>query len=423
MILQTTIIRRVAERGCKWRGLPEYIENWHAVLGFIDALMHFLGLCSAVFLLSALLAGPLSPALASATVKGLYGATVEVAGPGAEYRQHGFRLALQVVLSRLTGNGEIAATALLEPLLNDAQTHIAQFSYRDLEQPVGEDAVEVHHVVPIGADVDHLLEVHFVPASLNQSLSELGVLLWDTERPETLLWLAVQGTDGHYILTDSSGTDDRTILLRAAQMWGLPLLLPVMDLQDRDAVEFSDVYGGFSERVLNASARYGVESVLTGRMSQGAIGWTVDWLLYHDSRTYVWQTQSDRLDNVLEVGIQNLAEQLVSASSITTHQAQVSAVRLRIARVDSLDGYARVFNYLANLALVKSVNFTTITPEANYVHLNIFGDSDNLRRAVAFSSVLRVVDSIAGERTEDDSLLYYELAPVPSSYRYWRFGP
>src|SRR5258706_15949695 len=71
----------------------------------------------------------------------------------------------------------------------------------------------------------------------------------------------------------------RKELLAVADERGLPVTLPLLDVQDLRAVTFADVWGGFEDRVAAASARYRADALLIGRVRPGLIGNQIEWLL------------------------------------------------------------------------------------------------------------------------------------------------
>ena len=55
-------------------------------------------------------------------------------------------------------------------------------------------------------------------------------------------------------------------MLEIADKRGLPLAFPLLDTTDLQGVTFSDIWGGFDERIINASKRYDANSILIGRI-------------------------------------------------------------------------------------------------------------------------------------------------------------
>ncbi len=342
-----------------------------------------------------------SPVLHCATVNGLYSADVAVAGQGAEERQQGFRLALEAVLIKLTGNMTVAAGDKLNDLLGKSRTYVAQYRYRVWDA----DALLLSTTT---AEPTHILEVSFSPDSLDRALNGQGLALWGADRPETLLWLAVQATNNHYILGSDGSPQILESLLGSAQKRGLPVLLPLMDLQDQSAVDFADVKGGFSGRVQQASERYGVDAILTGSVRQTASAWVSDWVLQHAGHTYNWQSTGENIERVIDSNMEHLARQLVAAFSADANPSQVSVIRLRVDRIDSLDDYAQLLNYLNGLAAVEKASLDGVTATTNDFRLIVPGGIDSLRNAIALDVLLQASDSGQSDLAGDEPLLYYE---------------
>ena len=305
-----------------------------------------------VYALCAVLLCGYTPISHSATIEGLYDTAVAVVGQDAIERRRGFRLALESVLVKLTGDGAIATLPELSALMSNAQLHVEQYRYlpfADASTSTGENA----NVPATSSGPTHLLEVSFAQASLNRALNELGLPLWGAERPETLTWLAVQERNQRYILAGGANNAVRQALDKVALKRALPILLPIMDLKDQSAVNFSDVRGGFTGPVQDASRRYGVDTVLTGSLSQGNSGWRAQWVLYRNSRIYRWKAEGESVTDVITVGMEGLANQLARTFSIAVNYSQSSSIQLRVDQVGSLDDYARVLAYLSGLAVVE----------------------------------------------------------------------
>lgn len=61
---------------------------------------------------------------------------------------------------------------------------------------------------------------------------------------------------------------------------GLPVSIPLMDLDDNMAVNATDVWGRFADPILKASQRYGAEMVVLGKLTPEGDKWSIDWGLY-----------------------------------------------------------------------------------------------------------------------------------------------
>jgi len=102
--------------------------------------------------------------------------------------------------------------------------------------------------------------------SLNKVLREAAIPEWGSERPSTLVWLAVSDAIGRRLsgLSDISGYAEK--METHAISRGIVLVHPLLDLEDTNQLKPSDIWGSFQEPVLAASSRYNANVVLTGRL-------------------------------------------------------------------------------------------------------------------------------------------------------------
>ena len=96
---------------------------------------------------------------------------------------------------------------------------------------------------------------------LKSRLDTAGIELWETERPELLIWATEeQGLERLMIGQESNVIIDR--LLAASKRFGVPMQRPLMDLEDTLALSPAEIWGEFAGAVTNASARYGIPHIL-----------------------------------------------------------------------------------------------------------------------------------------------------------------
>ncbi len=214
------------------------------------------------------------------------------------------------------------------------------------------------------------LIVSFDGRAMTALLRAQRIPVWGGDRPETLVWLAIEDFDGTRRLLDALEPPEPAAafppedpalaepvrvgprraefgpaLADAAQRFGIPVRLPSYDEADLSAVNVSDIWGGFSNVIVEASARYGVDSVLIGRASERnptAIRWT--WLFAGGEYRFS--------------GDANLAFARVSSRMMTrfASSAEASAdVRISVVAVEGLEDYARLMQFMGSRSLVEDV--------------------------------------------------------------------
>ena len=229
--------------------------------------------------------------LSAAGGEGLYEAARPVADQGEDARGEALREGLAEVLIRVTGDARIAAREGAREVLADPLSLAQQYRYeRDSVGP----GLRLHMV--------------FDPAALEALLRRHALPVWGRERPETLVWLAVD--DGRRRLV--SGEDGERYarrLERAAERRGIPLLFPLLDLEERRAVTAADLWGGFDDAAREASHRYGAASVLLVRLQREQGVWRGRWTWYAFDETRSWATEG-KLGRALSAGVDELADAL-----------------------------------------------------------------------------------------------------------------
>jgi len=325
----------------------------------------------------------LLPTLAQATlVTGLYSAEVMVKGQGAGQRAQGFRQALQGVIGKVSGDHALARSKGLRALIKKAPRLVQQYHYRPLSDE--EQALKKN------AKKTHALRVQFVASRLNQEVAALQIPLWDADRPQTLVWIALEYNRDRQILTNNSKIDEFDVaglLRRSALDRGLPVLLPLMDMEDQRAISYSDLRGGFSDRIQAASMRYRTYATLSASVRQNRNGsWSGEWLLDVAGESKTWRSVGS-LASVFGQGFNGLAEEL-SARFATSQNVAVQTLSLEVRGIRGLDDYVRLNRYLNGLAMVESADISRLTPDFNQYVLRVKGDMADLQRSISLGRLL-----------------------------------
>ena len=312
--------------------------------------------------------GPGQPA-GAASVAGLYEA--ETAFEGA--REAGFRAALAQVLVRITGRRDVVDRPAIEPLLDNAAAYVQQF-----RQPG-----------------PGRLWAAFDGVALERELARLGLPVWGAERPGTLLWIAVDAGGGQRFVVASGDEAPaesaiREQALEAAARRGIAVVFPLMDAEDRAKASFAEVWGGFEDSIRDASARYGVEAVLVGRLAADDLGYG-RWTFYGVDGVARWSG---------DVGesIDRLADRFAARFAVMTSGA-AREVRLAVSGVETIADYGRVSRFLSSLTAVERVGVERVEQDRVIYRIELRGGADALGEAVRLDGLLRA-DETAGPEYE-----------------------
>ena len=198
-------------------------------------------------------------------------------------------------------------------------------------------------------------------------------------------------------------TELRRAIEAVAESRGLPLILPLFDSTDRARMSFSDLWGGFSDNIEDASERYAPGATLVGRASRGAGSRLfVRWELSLGGVSETWQ---GGLSAGLHRASDRIGERFASRGTALT-----TLVRLAVSGIGSLPDYARVSSYLEKLAVVRRLSVDRLAGDTIVFGVELQGEPGQLLRILDVNDLLR-----PHEPTADQALLAEAI-----HYRYER---
>lgn len=309
-------------------------------------------------------------------VAGLYEAEVPVFSQKREEREMAMETAFVQVLERVSGRTAIADLPGMADSLSQSRRFVQQYRYRKVDrQALPGDPKKKY---------EQVLWVRFDERAINKLLREQGLPVWSKTRPATLVWLALDVGGRRIIVSNDSDHDVRGVLTSSAQQRGLPLRLPLYDLQDRSALRVSDVWGNFEDAILNASRRYQTKAVLSGRVYQGFGGvWHGRWSLYSGGQRDDWEFRSTELMDVVRPSIDHVAEALSVRFAGVRQEQESNTVLVLVKDIQSLADFNRVFDYLSSLSGVERAQPAAI--EANDAVFELLARNGRLGVAQAIS--------------------------------------
>lgn len=192
------------------------------------------------------------------TVSGLYQVREPVDGQGSEARTQATGRALDTLVLRLTGDPKAPQSPALANLRKDPQQVINQ---------VGTEA-----------GPPEALLVEFDPGSTERALRQAGLALWGSNRPSILGWWLNDSVEGSSLVGDGQAAAEP--LRRAAQHRGLPLRLPLADLQEQLVADAKHIEGSDPAPLREASERYSADALLAVHAHEADGKWQGKWQLW-----------------------------------------------------------------------------------------------------------------------------------------------
>lgn len=321
----------------------------------------------------------------------LYTVDQQVADQSGNNRRAAAQETLLTVLSRLTGLATIPRSGIVNSALDAPDQYYSKFDY---VRGQGRD----------GATQMLSIRFTFQAESVLALIRQAGLPIWWTKRPQTVVWVVVDEPGQRRIL----GADDSSQLVQGllgqADLRGLPVALPLMDLDDSILVSVSDVWGKFTDALNVASERYGAAQYLIGRFSvQEILGerlYSGEWQLMkvqagerpssvlnaNKPNAFVAAgvrgVQAQNIEGVARSAVDMAATSLAEEYAIFGRDPQNHEIS--ISGLDTLRSYSKLVAYLQAFEFVERVDVLAL--QGDVISLQILS-SASLERLVSLLAI------------------------------------
>ena len=328
----------------------------------------------------------------------LYSVVVPLDASEANPQQKAQQDALQLVLVRVTGSADPQQILALQESFPPAE----------------------NLVLRLQSAPDNSLRVTFDGGLIERYLRSNRQTIWGADRPVTLVWLAVDWGQGEreIVAADterdvaaSARSIDRNRQLRerveqVAEFRGIPVIFPLQDTEDRQALGFGDIWGGFDELILEASRRYGASSVLVGRIDVND-PLRNRWTYYFGDDRLTWSGEPEQVTNLV-------ADELAMQFGVRG-DAALETYALTIDGVDSVLAYGNIQRMMDTLGVVEQFAVQSVDGQTIQYRVSVYGGIDRLSKALELSGMLEpdvMVDNDTGQGPlSDPRLLSFHYRP------------
>lgn len=327
----------------------------------------------------------------AATVGDLYIAELLVPEQLTQPVDEQLQLGLKRVLIKVSGRSQVVNKAAVVEALRLPGALLNQFSYQSTQTPVAAgDGREV---------LGQLLVLEFDPVLIDQLLQRSGMQAIGHARPMMMVWLAAQrGNAARDFVAPESELYSQ--LAQLAKARGLPLDVPLLDLNDQSALEVSDLWGFFRESIEQASDRYKPEAILVGRLVQGdSGGWQTEWLLLKDGQARSFSPAGALSDQFQQV-INESADFVLSSLGSSRFNYVETGLQLEVANINGIDDYLQLLDYLKQLPPVDAVRVSIIDADRVLFRVELQGGVQALEQAVRLNPRMSPTSRIGGSGTE-----------------------
>lgn len=297
----------------------------------------------------------------------LYTAEVLVTSQSGAERERAAREGLADLVVRVTGDPQAREHPQVQEALTRAEDFISEFNYVSTGEAVEVDGE---------SRPASRLVMKFSSVELERLLRAASLSFWPANRPGVLVWMVARDQGE---LSRVSDAERREQLRARARVRGLPIVLPLDDLEDRLALPARQIWELDEQAIRNASRRYEAEAILVGRYSETSSGqWRSDWQLYHPLGNPTFYVRADSVQALLSQAIDETANHFAGLYAIVPREEGPGAVVLQVGGVDGFGDYKAVERYLEDLAMVRRAELVTLRPGVLTLRLIAEGDRSQL---------------------------------------------
>jgi hypothetical protein len=348
----------------------------------------------------------LSLKISAIEVENLYSAKVAVASQSNGDRNQALKNALRAILVKVGGND--IDHPLITQAINNYAMYVTQYQYIRTNNKV-------------------LLNVSFNEAKINQLFKASNLPIWGQLRPQVMVWLVEEDGFKRKIISATSNSLLPRVIEDFSQLRGLPLVMPIMDLTDLNALTLTDVWGRFSKPVAQASARYMAEAVVVIRVSNSNLvaaennlldcpqcqvnSLAVDWSLMTDAQNEHVQMFSEQylgnnVDELLTAALSDITDIIYQQYALSTTNS--NEFEIDVANIASLVDLIAVSDFLAELSAVQSVQLVSAKGTNRRFKLSLIGSQQALIASLKLSEQLnRYVDPLAAPKGTEQVPVFY----------------
>jgi hypothetical protein len=318
-------------------------------------------------------------------VEDLFTVELPVADQTTSLRLESFSEAFKQVIIKVSGSDDALQSPAFERPIENSARYVKQFRYLNREPAANGGTASGAQRLVLRIDFDQQL--------IEALLREQNFPVWGRERPSTLLVISYDVNENIKLVSDDATPDVIEALDHAAARHAVPVLFPLMDLEDMALVSIGDIASRQYESINTLAKRYGPNALLVGQIvGRSGTGWQGDWEVRFAQQSFKWSYQDSSRQAVIDQAIRQLARTLALEYALEDHRSVEESLLLSVSELGDIEKLIKVQNYLKSLNVVESVRVALISKDVVTYRLKLRNDPEDLQRLIEFGDVLEQED-------------------------------
>lgn len=342
--------------------------------------------------------------LQAAQVENLYTVELPVADQTTAQRLAVFNQAFREVVVKISGTDAALEHPGFERPLKNSSRYVHQFRYVILKN-------ETSNAFDSG---QLILRVDFNQELVENLMRENDIPVWGKERPSTLLLISYDVNKNASLVSSDTTPDLVDELDEMANRLGLPVLFPLLDLEDRMIMGVRDIMNSNDANIDALAARYGPDAVLSGQLiGRAGKGWQGVWQARFSDQLFSWTYQAASRQDALNQAISQLARTLASEYALESYKYFEQDVLFSVDQMTGVEDHIKVQKYLQSLDAIESARVILIDSDKVTYRVKLRNTAEDLHRLISLGYVLEQLELPQINAATDD-------LTVIMNYRYTR---
>ncbi len=310
-------------------------------------------------------------------VPDLYMAEVPVADQSQGALAGAARDALSVVLVKVSGSPAVLDNPDIAAALGDARSKVQQYSYSRDDS----------------SDSGLVARFEFDKRLVNDLVTGAGEPLWTANRPAVLAWFVVEEQGEPAFLGRDTAPDEAAAMLAAFARRGVPVRLPLLDLEDTAALSAADVKALDGGKLREASARYDVGHIVAASINVLSTGETVgQWSYFFEDERLDRQVSGADFNAHMQSGVDLVATAMAALYAVSPVDVENGGILMSVSGVRAYADYAAVLNWLEGLELVDRARVLRVSGDRLELRLDARADAGQLPSIIELNARLTPSD-------------------------------
>lgn len=284
-----------------------------------------------------------SHVLYAETVSHLFEAELPVVSQRSEVRMDAMRQGLKQILVRLTGDPDISRHADILAAEDKAAAYVQSYHYQ-----------------PSSDKQSTKIAMYYDKDDISRLLRKANIPFWGETRPLILVWLVITDQNGDQVIGANEPNAYLSALREQSQIYGLPMIFPVMDVLDMHAVTPKDIVRNDVAALQKAAERYQPDAMLIGRINRIGEHAQTNWRLVMGKRVWDFDYVEDEPGMLSALLLNKMSATLMSRMMQQAADQGESRIHLRVTNIKKPEDFKRLTQFFKSISAVRQVQLEQV---------------------------------------------------------------